>query len=90
MKLKLLFLLIPLSFANSQIKITGTVIDNKSGSPLPLVNIYSLSSDVGEITDNKGRFSYTFNDKQKVELIFSHVAYENYHQVFDLEVSIHH
>ena len=83
MKLKLLFLLIPLSFANSQIKITGTVIDNKSGSPLPLVNIYSLSSDVGEITDNKGRFSYTLNDKQKAELIFSHVAYENYHQVFD-------
>ena len=83
MKLKLLFLLIPLSFANSQIKIAGTVIDNKSGSPLPLVNIYSSSSDVGEITDNKGRFSYTFNDKQRAELIFSHVAYENYHQVFD-------
>ena len=83
MKLKLLFLLILLSFANSQIKIAGTVIDNKSGSPLPLVNIYSSSSDVGEITDNKGRFSYTFNDKQKAELIFSHVAYENYHQVFD-------
>ena len=83
MKLKLLFLLILLSFANSQIKISGTVIDNKSGSPLPLVNIYSSDSDVGEITDNKGRFSYTFNDKQKAELIFSHVAYENYHQVFD-------
>ena len=83
MKIKLLFLFILLSFANSQIKIAGTVIDNKSGSPLPLVNIYSSDSDVGEITDNKGRFSYTFNDKQKAELIFSHVAYENYHQVFD-------
>ena len=83
MKLKLLFLLILLSFANSQIKIAGTVIDNKSGSPLPLVNIYSSSSNVGEITDNNGKFSFTLNDEQKAELIFSHVAYENYHQVFD-------
>ena len=47
MKLKFLSLLILLSFANSQIKITGTVIDNESGSPLPLVNIYSSSSDEG-------------------------------------------
>lgn len=83
MKLKFLFLLILLSFANSQIKIAGTVIDNKSGSPLPLVNVYSSDLDLGEVTDNKGRFSYTFNDKQKAELIFSHVAYEKYHQVFD-------
>ena len=83
MKLKLLCLLILLSFANSQIKIAGTVIDNKSGSPLHLVNIYSSDSDVGEVTDNKGKFSFTLNDEQKAELIFSHVAYENYHQVFD-------
>ena len=83
MKLKFLFLLTLLSFANSQIKIAGTVIDNKSGSPIPLVNIYSSDSDLGEITDNKGRFSFTFNGEQKAELIFSHVAYENYHQVFD-------
>ena len=79
MKLKLLFLLILLSFANSQIKIAGTVIDNKSGSPLHLVNIYSSDSDVGEVTDNKGKFSFTLNNEQKAELIFSHVAYENYH-----------
>ena len=83
MKLKLLFLLILLSFANSQIKIAGTVINDNSGSPIPFVNIYSADLDEGEITDNKGRFSYTFNDEQKAELIFSHVAYENYHQVFD-------
>ena len=83
MKLKFLFLLILLSFGYSQIKITGTVIDDKSGSPIPLVNIYSSDSDVGEVTDNKGRFSFTLNNEQKAELIFSHVAYENYHQVFD-------
>ena len=83
MKLKFLFLFFLLSFANSQIKIAGTVIDNKSGSPIPLVNIYSSDSDVGEITDDKGRFSFTINDEQKAELVFSHVAYENYHQVFD-------
>ena len=83
MKVKFLFLLILLSFGYSQIKITGTVIDDKSGSPIPLVNIYSSDSDVGEVTDNKGRFSFTLNNEQKAELIFSHVAYENYHQVFD-------
>ena len=41
MKLKFLFLLILLSFADSQIKIAGIVINNKSGSPIPFVNIYS-------------------------------------------------
>ena len=70
MKLKLLFLIIVISYANSQIKIAGTVIDNKSGYPIPLVNIYSSDSDMGEITDNKGRFSYTFNYEQKAELSF--------------------
>ena len=83
MKIKFHLLFFLLSFANSQIKITGTVIDNKSGSPIPLVNIYSSGSDEGEITDNKGRFSFTLNDEQKTELIFSHVAYENYRQVFE-------
>ena len=82
MKIIFLFLIL-LSFGNSQIKITGTVIDNKSGSPIPLVNIYSSSLNEGEITDNKGKFSFTLNDEQKAELIFSHVAYENYHQIFD-------
>ena len=83
MKIKFHLLFFLLSFANSQIKITGTVIDNKSGSPIPLVNIYSSGSDEGEITNNKGRFSFTLNDEQKTELIFSHVAYENYHQVLN-------
>ena len=83
MKIKFHLLFFLLSFANSQIKITGTVIDNKSGSPIPLVNIYSSGSDEGEITDSKGGFSYIFNGEQKAELIFSHVAYENYRQVFD-------
>ena len=55
MKLTLLFLLILLSFANSQIKIAGTVINNNSGSPIPLVNIYSSDLNKGETTDNKGR-----------------------------------
>ena len=68
MKLKFLSLFFLFSFANSQIKITGTVIDNKSGSPIPLVNIYNSVSDKGEITDNKGRFSFTLDDKQKVGL----------------------
>ena len=83
MKLKFLSLFFLFSFANSQIKIIGTVIDNKSGFPIPLVNIYNSVSDKGEITDNKGRFSFTLDDKQKAGLVFSHVAYENYHQVFD-------
>ena len=83
MKLKCLLLFVLLSFANSQIKIAGTVINNKSGSPIPFVNIYNSDLDQGEITDNKGRFSFTLDDEHKAELIFSHVAYENYHQVFD-------
>ena len=72
-----------LSYANSQIKITGTVIDHKSGSPISLVNIYNSVAGTGEVTDNKGRFSIKINGKEEANLIFSHIAYEDYHQVFD-------
>ena len=83
MKINFLLSLILLSYADSQIKITGTVIDNKSGSPISLVNVYNSVTEEGEITDNEGRFSLTLNNRQKAELIFSHVAYDNYYQVFD-------
>ena len=83
MKINFLLPLILLSYADSQIKITGTVIDNKSGSPISLVNVYNSVTEEGEITDNEGRFSLTLNNRQKAELIFSHVAYDNYYQVFD-------
>ena len=83
MKLKCLLLFVLLSFANSQIKIAGTVINNKSGSPIPFVNIYEPDSKKGKVTDSNGRFSITITDKKEIELIFSHVAYENHHQIFD-------
>ena len=83
MKINFLLSLILLSYADSQIKITGTVIDNKSGSPISLVNVYNSVTEEGEITDNEGRFSLTLNNRQKAELIFSHVAYDNYYQIFD-------
>ena len=83
MKFKFLFLIILFSFGYPQNIIKGTVIDSNSGYPIPLVNIYESVSSKGEISDDKGRFSFTLNNKQKAELIFSHVAYENYHHIID-------
>ena len=71
------------SYSKSEILLTGTVLDNRNGSPISLVNVYDTASGYGETTDENGRFSFSLNDQKEAELIFSHVAYETHHQLFD-------
>ena len=83
--MKILFLIFVLisSYSKSEILLTGTVLDNRNGSPISLVNVYDTASGYGETTDENGRFSFLLNNQEKAELTFSHVAYETHHQVFD-------
>ena len=77
------FFLIALSLAHSEIILSGVVIDNKSKDPIPLVNIYDSASEVGIVTDDSGRFALKLDDQAIAELMFSHIAFDNYYQVFD-------
>ena len=83
--MKILFLIFVLisSYSKSEILLTGTVLDNRNGSPISLVNVHDTASGYGETTDENGRFSFLLNNQEKAELTFSHVAYETHHQVFD-------
>ena len=59
-----------------QRKITGTVIDAKSGSPLPGVTIVVEGTTKGIITDASGKYSIDVSDNNAV-LNFSFVGYIN-------------
>ena len=77
------FFLIALSLAHSEIILSGVVIDNKTKDPIPLVNIYDSASEVGIVTDDSGRFALKLDGQSIAELMFSHIAFDNYYQVFD-------
>ena len=50
---------------NTSTEITGIVLDNKNGTPLPYVNIGILNKEIGTVTDTEGKF--TFNLKNGFE-----------------------
>ena len=83
MKNWLLLFILTLSLAHSELVLSGVVIDNKSKDPIPLVNIYDSVSERGIVTDDSGRFSIELDDQNIAELMFSHIAFDNYYQVFD-------
>ena len=80
--LLVLFLLI-FSTAKSEVRLEGTVLNQKNGAPIALVNVYDSNSEIGEITDDEGRFSIVLKDQETASLVFSHIAFNNYYQNFD-------
>ena len=71
------------SAAKPEIRLKGTVLNQKNGAPIPLVNVYDSDSETGEITDGEGRFSIVLKDQETASLTFSHIAFNNYYQNFD-------
>ena len=57
-----------------QLRITGTVTDAKSGTPLPGVNVAIKGTTIGAITDATGKYSVTSETKDAV-LVFSFIGY---------------
>jgi outer membrane receptor protein involved in Fe transport len=59
----------------SQVSISGRVVDAASGESLPGVNIKVKDKVVGTITTSKGDFSLTVSQELPLTLIFSYVGY---------------
>ena len=79
----LLFLLFPLATAHSDISVSGTVKDSKSGKPIALVNIWDSASNTGTTTNESGVFTLNTKSQDNMDLAFTHIAYDNYYQTFD-------
>jgi hypothetical protein len=72
--LVLIALFISTMSAFSQIKVTGTVLDNKS-EPLIGVNITVKGSKTGTISDFNGKFNIEVPNRQSI-LVFSYIGYK--------------
>ena len=77
------FFLFALSVAYSQLTLSGVVIDDKSKEPIPLVNVYDSFSGTGVITDNQGKFSLALERQKSAKLVFSHIAFDSYYEIFE-------
>ena len=66
------------NFIFAEDKIKGMVKDSKNQKPISDVNIYLKKSRTGTTSDENGEFVLDIkNDKDKLEIEFSHVAYES-------------
>lgn len=63
------------AFAQEQHEVTGTVIDQMTGEPLPSVSILVVGTDVGTTTDLDGNFTIRMADPN-ASLRFTFVGYE--------------
>ena len=77
------FFLFAFSVAHSQLTLNGVVIDDKSKDPIPLVNVYDSFSGIGTITDSQGKFAFAFEGQKSAKLVFSHIAFDSYYEIFD-------
>ena len=79
---KIIFLVILLFFIGlesyfSQIKISGTVIDEYTSLPLENVKIKVKDLNIGAISDQKGYFTITLNKEFPIILVSSNLGYDN-------------
>jgi len=83
--MRYLLVLFPLIFSNAkpEIRLEGTVLNQKNGTPIPLVNVYDSDSETGEITDSEGRFSIVLKEQETASIAFSHIAFDSHYQNFD-------
>ena len=78
-----IFLFLALTVAHSELTLNGVVIDDKSKDPIPLVNVYDSFSGIGTITDSQGKFAFAFEGQKSAKLVFSHIAFDSYYEIFD-------
>ena len=68
--------------AYTDITVSGTVEDSKSGRPIPLVNILDEVSGLGTASDESGKFNLSVPKQGHMEITFKHIAYGRHYQVF--------
>ncbi|WP_421985891.1 TonB-dependent receptor [Roseivirga sp.] len=78
--------------AQTQVSVSGSVVDDATGESLPGVNIRVKDKVIGTITLPDGKFSLTVKDAPPITLIFSYVGYKpqeleiNQNNVSNLEI----
>ena len=80
----ILYSLFSLVSSFAQQTITGVVTDEKN-QPLPGVNVYIKDTYDGATTDEKGKFSFSSDEKGKHELVSSFLGYETITQPIDMD-----
>lgn len=72
------------SFAVSQQKITGRVVDSGTQKPLPYVNIGIHDKNIGTVSAEDGKFSLELNSnfKESDTIQFSYIGYSTYKTVY--------
>jgi hypothetical protein len=61
----------------SQLEITGTVVDDSTGKPIPYANVGIADKGVGTVSDEEGNFKLVIPQRMEhLHLSFSHLSYE--------------
>jgi len=69
--------------AQGTVRISGTVIEEGTDAPIPLVNVVVRRTTIGAATDTMGRFSIEVPIGDSCIVSFSHLAYEKIVRSFD-------
>jgi TonB-linked SusC/RagA family outer membrane protein len=64
----------PAAEEQQQIRVSGTIVEGATGTPMPGVNIQVKGTSVGAISDADGKYSINVTDKNAV-LVFSFIGY---------------
>jgi hypothetical protein len=67
----------------AQIKITGKVVDEKTGEGIEHASVYLNNSSYGTETDAQGKFVLSCTTTGKAELVFSHIVYDKKIQIVE-------
>ena len=86
MKLLFLLLILPTSLL-AQKTLTGTVLENVSGQPLPGVNIVIQGNSTGVSTDFDGKFSLSGVNNGDV-VVFSYIGYKDFTVAYQGQASV--
>ncbi len=78
----LLLILSSVVYGQSEIVIRGKVTD-ENGKPLPYANVYISGTLNGAMTDDNGKFEFSWKPTGKAELIASMVGYKNFKKEID-------
>jgi TonB-linked SusC/RagA family outer membrane protein len=73
-KLTLLYLLIGISWASAQTKITGTVLSAEDGTPVIGATVSVKGTSTGTITDTNGKFTLSVSQGEKTTVIISYIG----------------
>lgn len=72
------------AFSQGRTSIRGKVVDAKTNSPIPGVNVFIKDMNVGAATDSIGNFSFSVTTGGTVTLQASIIGYNDYFTTFDL------